>query len=274
MTQPIHIDTTLYDAGEPDGRIQLVVRGAVLVLWLLGVMVSAIALAATGDPKAPQVSLPASQDPDVQVRMQYRFLLEGEKVGTIRTTRKRLATKDQQASAVINDSDMKIEIPEARYALVATSHAVTIGGVIERYRVDTVENGVSSRVVAKRESPAMVIERVVGDKPRRFTVPMSEFDGTTAEFPEGALDAGAMKSLRILDLDEIAIDKVAVKNVGQETIAVEATSFVCRVIEFKGKKERGRRWVAEDSLGFFLVKEMGTSRDGLYAIVLTAYHRE
>lgn len=250
------------------------VRGVIFALWLLDVVVCATALGASGDPKTPRVSPPAVQDPDVQVRMQYRFLLEGEKVGTIRTTRKRLATKDQQAPTVSNDSDMRIEIPEARYALAATSHAVTVGGVIERYRADTVENGVSSRVVAKREAPAMVIERVAGDKPRRFTVPMSEFEGTTAEFPEGALDAGATKSLRILDLDEIVIDKVAVKDVGRETIAVETNSFVCRVIEFKGKKERGRRWVAEDGLGFFLVKEMGTSRDGLYAIVLTEYHRE
>lgn len=247
------------------------VRAPILLLCLLGATVCATARGAAGDPKAPQIS-PPSQDSDTQVRIQYRFVLEGEKVGTIETVRKRLGTKDQRASAVVNDSHMTIDIPEFRYQLAATSHAVTIGGIVERYSADTVENGVSSRVTAKREPPVMVIERFAGDKQRRFAVPMAEFDGTMAEFPEAFLEAGAAKSLRILDLDEVVIDKVSVKDVGRETIAVEANSFVCRVIEFKGKKERGRRWVAQDNLGYFLVKETGMNRDGLYAVVMTGYH--
>jgi hypothetical protein len=79
------------------------------------------------------------------------------------------------------------------------------------------------------------------------------------------------RTVRILDSTELSIETIRVDNAGQEQVAAAGQSFRCHVFRITTSEGQSTSWVAEDSMGAFLVKESGKDEDGAYEIRLKKY---
>ena len=54
-------------------------------------------------------------------------------------------------------------------------------------------------------------------------------------------------------------------------MTIAGNTFSCRLIDFQTQTSSGKRWIAKDAMGTFLVKEMGSDEDGPYSVLITSY---
>ena len=86
-----------------------------------------------------------------------------------------------------------------------------------------------------------------------------------ADYDVTSVEHGRAGKLRVLDLDRFEIIDVTSRDIGRERV----DGFDCRIVRFRSSVASGKRWVASDELGMFLVKEEGSDEDGPYSLTLT-----
>ena len=58
---------------------------------------------------------------------------------------------------------------------------------------------------------------------------------------------------------------------GEKQFSLAKETFQCHVVTFNSPESRGKRWIAKDDLGAFLVKEVRSDVTGPYSFVLTSH---
>lgn len=142
--------------------------------------------------------------------------------------------------------------------------------------------GVAKHVAAKTipfgGETLMVLDLLGGgdDEQGDVAVPLDTFDTTLSGLPACLLRIKQKeeKQLKILDTSELKVESVVVTAKGSEQITLAGQQFFCMIFYVKAKNGHSTYWVAEDSLGAFIVKEQGKDADGPFALNLYKYEKQ
>ncbi len=126
---------------------------------------------------------------------------------------------------------------------------------------------------------ALMVLNLLGDDDDEqgdVAVPLDRFDTTMCELPAYLLKLPEKEEnrFRILDTSELEIESVAVTRKGNEKIVWAGRKFACRVFLVEAKKSQSTYWIAEDTLGAFIVREKGEDSDGVFEINLFRYDND
>jgi hypothetical protein len=101
-------------------------------------------------------------------------------------------------------------------------------------------------------------------------IPSGEFDLTEAELPQ-FIAAGRTGEFRVLNTEELDIDTIDLRQEGLEILLIGDSRFETQLASVTSKNTSARYWIANDSLGPFVVKVEGLDKEDAYTVRLSQH---
>ena len=130
------------------------------------------------------------------------------------------------------------------------------------------DNGKDIETEGKLEDGEFKINTVENKKHKNISFNTNQYDYTTIDGPEFIVDFKDTNdiTLRILDLEYLAIVKRTYHYVKTETIEVDGRKFTCKVIDLSDLHKTARRWIYRNGDKAAILRQEGKGKDGSYTI--------
>ncbi len=208
------------------------------------------------------------------IQATYDVYAEKSKIGELEVVRKK-SSRDGMSTTVI-DTAMQLRVKTflSSYTLDTKEHVVMNPKGVITYRADNAENGAKSHIEGNLKNDEFFLKIQEAEKVYNFPLPPLGYDPAMMVLVEHSKSSDAQENtLTFLDPDTFEFQNEQRTDRGEETLTIAGNTFFCRLIEFKTPSSRGKRWIAKDAIGPFLVKEVGSDRDGRYSLLMTLYSR-
>lgn len=199
----------------------------------------------------------------------YTMTIEGKEIGgfTVKRQKAKVGEKDGIKQVA------KITMKQMGMEISSDSTLEIVDGVTMGYNLSMNLMGQDARLTATRADGKMTIENSM-PMAQGGSFATSKYDFTTAVFGEygqmAEMKAGEEKSFKVLHIEEGRILPVAYKLLKSETVEVDGKKLECKVFEHSSDMKSGKRWLAKDALGVFLVKEQGGDSKAKGEVALTS----
>jgi len=111
---------------------------------------------------------------------------------------------------------------------------------------------------------------------RSIVIPRSSYDYTTMECPEAQLDFSdkAQITLRILDVEKMAVVKRDYHFVRNAVYAIGGKEFPCRIIDFSDQNKKARRWITWDGSAVIMFRQDSKGEKSSYSVQAATVTKE
>ena len=135
------------------------------------------------------------------------------------------------------------------------------------------DNGKDTETEGKLEDGEFKINYIENKKHKNISFNTSQYDYTTIYGPEFIIDFKDTNdvTLRILDLEYLAIVKRTYHYVKTDTIEVDGRKFTCKVIDLSDLHKTARRWIYRNGDKASIIRQEGRGKDGSYTIKAVFY---
>lgn len=178
----------------------------------------------------------------------------------------------QQGVKYANTTRISARFLLTTYTLESSEEAwVGKQGTVRYLRTGT-ENGVSIKVDGALEDRQFRLTINEGNVRKTLFFPRDSYDYTTMECPEMHLGKeGESRTMRLLDLETLEVVRRHYTWIRSEVLEVDGTAYSFRVIDFKDKNKKCRRWVRQDGDGVMIGRQDGKGKSGSYSVRLVQY---
>ncbi|MDD2310698.1 MAG: hypothetical protein PHH91_14065 [Desulfuromonadaceae bacterium] len=138
------------------------------------------------------------------------------------------------------------------------------------------ENGTMIDIEGRLENSSFRFDVREQGGARSVIIPRSSYDYTTMECPEARQDFSgkAEVTLRVLDVEKMAVVKREYRLVRTEQYAVAGKEFPCRVVDYSDRNKKARRWIAWDGTTVVMYRQDGRGEKDSYSVQATAVNKE
>jgi len=138
------------------------------------------------------------------------------------------------------------------------------------------ENGATIDIEGRLENSSFRFEVREKGVARSIVIPRNSYDYTTMECPEAQMDFSgrAEVSLRILDVEKMAVVKRDYRLVRTSQYAVGGKEYPCRIVDFSDINKKARRWIAWDGTTVVMYRQDGRGEKNSYSVRATAVNKE
>jgi hypothetical protein len=138
------------------------------------------------------------------------------------------------------------------------------------------ENGATIDIEGRLENSSFRFEVREKGVMRSIVIPRSSYDYTTMECPEAQMDFSgkAEVSLRILDVEKMAVVKRDYRLVRTSQYAVGGKEYPCRIVDFSDINKKARRWIAWDGTAVVMYRQDGRGEKDSYSVRATTVSKE
>lgn len=222
-----------------------------------GSLVFAVAAGSAGLPANPG----ATQESD------YTIHAKGLQVGELRMLCKIVPRNDKKILQFSSTTRINANFLVYSYALDSHEEALVGDEGTIRYARTTKEKDKLSRVEGHLDHGRFLLDIRENGARRTMTLNRESYDYTTMECPEITLQhEGAVKTLRLLDLETLEVVKRTYRWVTSEDVVIDGRKIHCRVIDFEDPNKRCRRWIAPDEVGAIIARQDGSGQHGSYSL--------
>jgi hypothetical protein len=162
------------------------------------------------------------------------------------------------------------------YQLSSTEKGTLLNGSLVSYSHKGVENGITVDVEGRSENAAFRFDVHEQGVARSVVIPRSSYDYTTMECPEARLDFSGKSqvSLRILDVEKMAVVKREYRLVRNESYTVAGKEYPCRVVDYSDRNKKARRWINWDGAAVVMYRQDGRGEKDSYSVRATSVSKE
>lgn len=197
----------------------------------------------------------------------YRIYAKGFKIGEFRSAYSLVPHDNRKVLKFEAHTRIDANFVFYTYSLDSREEALVGEEGAVRYSRTSRENGVSQQIAGRLDNGRFLFDIREKGGNRSLAVPKEQYDATTMECPEISLKReGDEMTLRILDLEKLAVVKRHYRWVRSEEVTVEGKTALYRVIDFEDANKKGRRWIRKDGIGVIIARQDGKGKDGAYSL--------
>jgi hypothetical protein len=162
------------------------------------------------------------------------------------------------------------------YRLTSTENGTLLNGVLVNYSAKGEENGAAIDVEGRLVNEEFRFDLSGQGTSRTVVIPRSSYDYTTMECPEARLDFSKrpMITLRILDVEKMAVVKRDYRFVGNEQYTLAGKDYPCRVVVYSDQNKNARRWIAWDGTAVIMYRQDSRGEKNSYSVQATSVVKE
>lgn len=196
----------------------------------------------------------------------------GFRIGDTTSTWAPANSADQQAVKYVNRTRVSARFLIASYTQESSEEAWIGKQGTLRYVRNGTENGASVHVDGVLEAGQFRLSIVEGSVRKTLFFQRDSYDYTTMECPEIHLGKeGESRTMRLLDLETLEVVRRHYTWIRSEDLEIDGTVYRFRVIDFKDKNKKCRRWVRQDGNGVMIGRQDGKGKSGSYSVRLVQY---
>ncbi|KAF0219965.1 MAG: hypothetical protein FD174_1689 [Geobacteraceae bacterium] len=197
----------------------------------------------------------------------YTIYSKGLRVGNLKTVYSLLPGNNKKVLKFESVTRIDADFIVYSYALDSKEEAFVGDEGTFRYNRTTRENDTSCEVDGRLENGRFHFDIRENGVRRSLTINKDQYDYTTMECPEISMKKeGDEMSLRLLDLEHLAVVTRKYRWVKSEDVKVDGKSIRCRVIDFEDPNKKGRRWIRKDDVGVTIARQDGKGKGGSYSL--------
>lgn len=205
----------------------------------------------------------------------YRVSTKGLPIGDVTTTQR---ISDEGGSNRIQfetRTAVKASFLWMGYQLSSTEKGLLQNGALVSYSHKGQENDTTVDVEGRLENTAFRFDVRERGATRSIVIPRASYDYTTMECPEARLDFTQTPriSLRILDVEKMAVVKRNYQLVRNGHYAVAGKEYPCRIVDFWDQNKKARRWIAWDGTTVLMYRQDGRGDKSSYSVQATSLTR-
>lgn len=204
----------------------------------------------------------------------YDFIFNNAKIGTVEIQREGTVQDDEPVMIYDASMSLSAKIKSNDYSLETNEHVVVGKQGILHYIAEYEENGKKSRVDGQLDGHKFSGTVQDGDEHHTFLFPVLGFDPIAFVITQQLQNDNSSLSVDFMVPETMEFQKEKRSLVSEERISIAGNSYDCQIIAFNTPYSHGKRWIAKDLLGQFLVKEEGQDKDGKYSIVLKEHYTD
>ncbi|MDD2944043.1 MAG: hypothetical protein PHC51_13890, partial [bacterium] len=162
------------------------------------------------------------------------------------------------------------------YNLDTTEKGTLQKGGLVSYSRKGRENGATIDIEGRLENSSFRFDAHEQGVARSVIIPRSSYDYTTMECPEARQDFSgkAEVSLRILDVEKMAVVKRDYRLVSTAQYTVAGKEYPCRVVDYSDRNKKARRWIAWDGTTVVMYRQDGRGEKDSYSVRATSVNKE
>ncbi len=197
----------------------------------------------------------------------------GLPVGTMVVERHVLMHDGDPAVKMVRIADIQAGFLFLKYTMKTEETCLSDEIGLLEYDATFERNGKKTLIKAKLDQGLFRVSWQADSRTESKVLKKEEYEATTGEIIGGFLHEGEARH-RVYDLEDKLTDTQTLTLVNWEKLNIAGHTFECRVIAFESERTRGRRWIADDDWGPFIVKEEGKEPGGPYAFKITSYEEK
>lgn len=197
----------------------------------------------------------------------YKVYSKGLRVGDLKTVYSLLPGNNKKVLKFESVTRIDANFIVYSYALDSKEEAFVGEEGTFRYNRISRENDKSCEVEGRLENGKFHFDIKENGVRRSLTISRDQYDYTTMECPEISMkNEGDEMSLRLLDLEHLAVVTRKYRWVKSEDVKIDGKPIHCRVIDFEDPNKKGRRWIRKDDVGVTIARQDGKGKSGSYSL--------
>ena len=197
----------------------------------------------------------------------YTIHSRGLKVGDLKTLCSSVLHNGKRALKFESTSRVDANLLVYSYRLQTREEAIVAEEGTVSYDRTTKENGNLTQVEGHLDQGRFLLDIRENGKRRTMTVNRESYDYTTMECPEVRMKReGDAMSVRLLDLETLAVVTRKYRWVASEEVEVDGKRIRCRVVDFEDPNKKCRRWIKPDEFGVIIARQEGRGKGGSYSL--------
>ena len=210
----------------------------------------------------------------VKILQMYDISAEGYSVGNVKAVR---TASDENGAVVVKeiwDTEISFSLDGLTYSLKSQETAEYDLNRLRSYTAVITENDSGGKVTANFFNKDIQVETYgkEGKIQKTGFFKKGDYDFTDAYMPLNRLKLKQGKYTKnMLCFQDGSIRIINLRVAQKASVTAAGKTFQCKVLDFDYGVAKGRVWLAEDSLGCFVVQEYSSTEDGPFKRVLTEY---
>lgn len=207
-------------------------------------------------------------------KVEYDFIHKDIEIGTIEIKRQRTGRNDK--TVITYDAHMSLLVNASGddYSLEAKEHVVVGKQGVLHYIAEYNDNGKKSRVEGHLDDYKFLGTVQDGEEHHTFLFPVLGFDPIAFTITTQLNNNDLSLVSNFMNPQTMEFEEETRTFAGEKLMKLANKTYLCRIINFESSLSHGRRWIAKDVLGQFLVKETGQDSDGKYSIIMIEHNTD